>query len=227
MELPFSERLQQKVRYYWWLHFTDGGGRILLEPFVLLLRIHFVVVVLELTLTSGIDWMNFSVGIGVEKHSSASHRYAVTRWQCRGALKYPGVSGLGVMVQHQVRVLWLNDMYCTASGQTCCQYLDDAGSFHESVFCWGKSCCVGGRSSSGTTGIGLFTTRGSPFPQAQNRHRGQLNYGISVCVSAMTVYLTWSGCGLNPTGKSHSYLAHFSSLSWAYPRFVADVILCP
>lgn len=73
------------------------------------------------------------------------------------------------------------------------------------MLCWG-------RSSTGTTGIGLFTATASPFPQAQNRQRGQLNYGMSVCVSAMTVYLTWSGCGLKLTGKSHLYHPQFSSL---------------
>lgn len=150
----------------------------------------------------------------------------VTRWQCSGALKNPSVSVLCVLVQRLDRVLWLNEMYSTASGQTCCQYFGWHSDFHASISFAGGSHVVLGSVFHWNYRNRVVYNKASPFPQAQNRHRGQLNYGMSVCVSAMTVYLTWSGCGLNPTAKNHLH-ALLSPEPICCPRFVVDVVLCP
>lgn len=64
-----------------------------------------------------------------------SHVYAMSSLDGSVAvlLNNPSVAGPCVLVQHQDRVLWPNEMYWTASGQACCQYADNIMSFHESI----------------------------------------------------------------------------------------------
>lgn len=98
-----------------------------------------------------------------------------------------------------------------------------------SLFCWGKSCCVGGQSSTGTTGIGLFTTRASPFPQAQNRHRGPVElWDECLCQrydSVLNLVWMWSEPHRKKPFIPRSFLLSPGPI--CYPRFVADVVLCP
>lgn len=198
----------------------------------------FIFFVLELTLTSGIDWTSGSMraewalvwwGTGpLSTDTAGCLHHVATRWQCSSALKNPSLSVVCVLVQHQDH--WLNEMYCTVSGQTCCQYLDDTGSFHESIsFLLGEVMLCWGQSSTGTTGIGLFTTRGSPFPQAQNRHRGPVElWDECLCQrydSVLNLVWMWSEPHRKKPFIPRSFLLSPGPI--CYPRFVADVVLCP
>lgn len=51
-----------------------------------------------------------------------------------------------------------------------------------------------------------------PISSGIEKAQGPVELSCECLVSARTLYLTWSGCGLNLTGKSHLCHVHFSSL---------------
>lgn len=108
----------------------------------------------------------------------------VTRWQCSGALKNPSVSVLCVLVQRLDRVLWLNE-WVLRQDKHAVNILDDIAVsmrpsllLEEVMLCWG-------RSSTETTGIGLFTTKPAHFL----RHRTGI--GASWIMGWVSVSALW------------------------------------
>lgn len=161
-----------------------------------------------------------------------SHVYAMSSLDGSVAvpLNNPSVAGLCVLVQHQDRVLWLNEMCCAASGQTCCQYVDNIMSSHESIslFAGGSHVMLGSVFHWKHRNRFVYN-KTQPISSGTEQARGPVELWDEClcqrCDSVLNLVWMWPEAHRKEPLVPRSFLLSPGPI--CYPRFVIDVLLSP